>query len=109
MTMDLELPGDVAIGELLPLLLELCSAEKMHPQASPKSYAHLQVEGTGASLPLQKTLIDAGISNGTVLVLRTNAFPSPQAENLAPPQVGSRWIQPGIETGGIGVTWDSLI
>jgi hypothetical protein len=70
-TIDMELPGDIAIGELLPLLLEICGEEQNGPQALSQANARLQVAGTYTPLPLERTLIDAGVCNGTVLVLQS--------------------------------------
>ena len=109
-TIDLELPGDIAVAELMPLLLEICGEEQNDPQALPKAGAHLQVAGTYTPLPLERTLIECGICNGTLLVLLTQGDGRKASPNSATPQQsGPRWVQPGINTGGIGVTWESLV
>jgi WXG100 protein secretion system (Wss), protein YukD len=107
-TIDLELPGDIAMGELIPLLLEICGFQKNDPRALSQTNAGLQVAGTYTPLPLEKTLIDAGVCNGTVLVLQTQGERTPPSYNAAPQQAGPRWVQPAADTGGIGVVWDSL-
>jgi WXG100 protein secretion system (Wss), protein YukD len=109
-TIDLELPGDIAVAELMPLLLEICGEEQNDPQALPQAGAHLQVAGTYTPLPLERTLIESGICNGTLLVLLRQGDERKASPNSAiPQQPEPRWVQPGINTGGIGVTWESLV
>jgi hypothetical protein len=76
----------------------------------PQEGAHLQVAGTYTPLPLERTLIDSGICNGALLVLVTQGDGRKTSPNSAIPQQSEpRWVQPGINTGGIGVTWESLV
>jgi hypothetical protein len=108
-TIDLELPGDIALGELIPLLLEICGFQKSDPRALSQANARLQVAGTYTPLPLEKTLIDADVCNGTTLVLQTQEEGHQNSPYSATPQqFGPRWVQPGVDTGGIGVVWESL-
>jgi hypothetical protein len=106
--LDLVLPGDVIIGELLPLLLEMCRKESINPQALRQTEARLQVAGTDAPLPLHQTLIDAGVCNGTVLDLHIQGSRTMPTSIQEPQGLGRRVVQPGVHTGGIGVTWQSL-
>jgi hypothetical protein len=108
-TLDVELPGDIALGELLPLLLEICGFQNNDLQALSQAPAHLYVAGGYAPLPLGGTLIDSGISNGTVLVLQTSGSSPVQAKSHTPQWSARRSVQPGVATGGIGVTWESLV
>jgi WXG100 protein secretion system (Wss), protein YukD len=109
-TLDVELPGDIALGELLPLLLEICGCQNNAPQALSQAPAHLYVAGRGyAPLPLERTPIESEISSGTVLVLQTNGSSPVQAESHTPQWSVRRSVQPGVTTGGIGVTWQSLV
>ena len=107
-TIDLELPGDISVGELIPLLLEMCGSHENNSQALPKAPTSLQVAGTRTPLPSHKTLIDADIYDGTVLVLQTSRVPSTLAERPAPQQFTPKTVQPGANNGGIGVTWKTL-
>ena len=50
-TVDMELPGDVLIGELVPILLEICGIAKNDPQAWYQASASLWVAGASAPLP----------------------------------------------------------
>ena len=103
-TLDLELPSDVAVGELIPLLLEICGSGEDDPQKMRGAPISLQVAGGRAPLSLEKTLLGAGVSDGAVLVLST----SPLAESPAPRRFVPRLVQPPAGSDGIGVTWESL-
>ena len=83
-TLDLELPGDVPAGELIPLLLEICGPQEYDVQKVLQAPNSLQVEGMHTPLPPERTLIDADVCDGTVLVLQTNPFLSAPTERLAP-------------------------
>ena len=107
-TVDLELPGDVSVGELIPLLLEICGAQKDDSQACLQVPVSLQVEGSRTSLPLERTLIDANIYDGALLVLQTEHAVSSREESLVPQPFVPRSVQPSPETGGIGVKWRML-
>jgi hypothetical protein len=107
-TIDLELPGDVPVGELLPLLLEICGPQENDPKKVLQAPVSLQVLGARAPLSSNSTLIDAGVCDGTVLVLQTNHSPSTPAESLAPRQSVPKLGQSGADTGGIGIRWEYL-
>lgn len=108
-TLDVELPGDIALGELLPLLLEICGGQKNGPRALSQAPAHLYVAGGYTPLPLERTLIESGISSGTELVLQTSGSSPVQAGSHTPQGSARRFVQPGGATGGIGVTWEALV
>ncbi|WP_201377393.1 EsaB/YukD family protein [Ktedonobacter sp. SOSP1-85] len=103
-TLDLELPGDVPVSELLPLLLELCSSPGSPSQKELQSPFHLQVVRARAPLAPNRTLIEAEVGDGAVLILQTSTPP----ENLAPRPLVPRSVRPTTNAGGIGVTWESL-
>jgi WXG100 protein secretion system (Wss), protein YukD len=107
-TMDLELPGDVAVCELIPFLLEMCGSQKNDPKKGLQANGGLEIAGMGVPLLSDRTLIDANVSDGAVLVLQTKHVPSAPTERLAPRQFVSRSVQPDADTGGIGITWESL-
>jgi len=63
--LDVELPGDVPVGELLPLLLQMCGIA----EADPGRWA-VSVSGTGRVLQAKRTLFGNGVCNGEILLLR---------------------------------------
>ena len=112
-TLDLELPGDVTIGELLPLLLELLlevsSSQRRDLRPVQWENARLYISGLHTPLPLRETLINAGVCNGTELVLHTQERCQPPSSGMMPQQFGRRPVQLGVGTAGIGVTWQPLL
>ena len=107
-TVDMEVPSDVPVSELVPVLLEICAADKDDPQKWQQASARLRVAGMPVPLSLERTLIEADVRDGAILVLETNDAPSLLDETLAPRQLAPRSRRPGVETGGIGVTWEKV-
>jgi hypothetical protein len=103
-TFDLELPGDVPVSELLPFLLEICASKERPSQKGLESLVRLQVAGAPTPLAPERTLIEAGVGDGAVLVLQTSTPP----ESLAPQAFVPKAVRPTPKTGGIGITWESL-
>ncbi len=106
-TLDIELPGDVPVRELVPVLLEMCTAHREDSQAWQQIFQALLLGG--APLSLEGTLVESGVWDGAVLVLLTYDVPFPQGDIHAPKPLRPRALQPGVETGGIGVTWHALV
>ena len=107
--LDLELPGDVTIGELLPLLLEMSSQAGNAPYTLRQTDAGLYMAGMYAPLPLHETLIGAGVCNGAELELRIQgSYQKPFSGAVSQPS-GRRSVQPSVGTGNIGITWQPLI
>jgi hypothetical protein len=105
-TMDLELPGNVPVDELIPLLLEICDPQTNDPQTLRQ--VSLSLAGTSVPLSSRTTLIEANIYDGAVLVLQTKHTPPPVAERPMPQNFVPKSVQPATNTGGIGVTWQTL-
>lgn len=105
-TIDVELPGDALTGELLLLLLEMCSDPAVSPPREEEVAASwsLSVADTGKPLATVFTLFDNGVLDGDVLLL--------QERNLLPVAVAQvkggipELILPSEHTGWIGVTWE---
>ena len=96
--LDVELPGDVPIGELLPLLEQMCGMEQ---PARPSSLSNA---ASGKQLPPALTLLDSGILTGDMLLLQAReraAAPTPSAPTQLPGPVA-----PSEQTGMIGVSWE---
>jgi len=83
-TRDLELPGDVSVRELIPLLLEICGPQEYDLKKVLQAPISLQVEGMRAPLSSERTLVDADVCDGAVLVLQTNRILYAPTERLAP-------------------------
>lgn len=101
-TIDLELPGDVPIKELLPTLISLCGSPGSSPILTDVYTWGLGVADTPEPLPVSGSLIAGKVVNGTILRLcKLSSWVSGfrQKEKFAP-----ETIQTGT-TGGIGIRW----
>ncbi|MEO7001609.1 MAG: EsaB/YukD family protein [Ktedonobacterales bacterium] len=111
-SVDMELPGDMPIGELFPMLIALCA-----PHAST---ATIQVPAAalilrwrlrpfeGAAFEPNATLIDCGIMDGAFLRLEdvmSRPMEIPQ-QLQAPPFQSGVSVPATVATGGIGVRWN---
>lgn len=108
---DLKLPAEISIGELLPKLLELCGPPHAPEQIS--SQWRLVIPAQHVALPLTRSLLACGIVDGAILLFQDYASfvaqtaQQAQAQAQAPalpfhPQV----LPPSANTGGIGVRWN---
>jgi hypothetical protein len=109
-TVDLELPGDVPVSELLPILCEICDSLEDAITTSPRILPSLRVADTPTPLRPQQTLIDAGLFDGAVLLLLTNQSSAifPVVVDAPSGKFVSRSVRPAEESGGIGITWETL-
>ncbi|MEO7022234.1 MAG: EsaB/YukD family protein [Ktedonobacteraceae bacterium] len=101
---DLKLPAEVPVGELLPKMVELCVSPRL-PQFAQAQWC-LVIPGKGMALPPTYSLLACGVVDGAILLLQDHAAfvaKQQQAERSSfRPQV----LQPGASTGGIGVKWN---
>jgi hypothetical protein len=104
-TIDLDMPGDIPVADLFPLLIEV-SASRLagYISGGPEQWGLGPIDST--PLPPTQTLIDAGIVDGSVLLFQDAgawtqhlyAVPSAAASNQPVAQVD--------DTGGIGIRWN---
>jgi hypothetical protein len=94
---DLQLPAEVPVAELIPLLLE--ALHLVTPPVAPAEVARWGLGRPNALVPLRATdtLQSAGVLDGEELVLQaTEAWHSPPAVSLTQHQVGDdtakRWV-----------------
>ncbi|MBX5452010.1 MAG: EsaB/YukD family protein, partial [Thermogemmatispora sp.] len=125
-TLDLELPTDNTIAELLPFFCQLCASSSARVPAEVGWSAAagmgeeakvnqtnrewlLFSEGSHSPLDPKQTLSEAGVLDGMRLLLR--ALP-PGSEEIAAIETQELFlpssIAPSERTGGIGVTWEQL-
>ena len=102
---DLKLPAEVAVGDLLPKLLELCSSRLAQTQDALSQW-RLILPSKGLTLPLNRSLRDCGVVDGAVLWLQDSASAVVRQQPIAPPTFRPQIIQPSANTGGIGVKWN---
>jgi hypothetical protein len=97
---DLEVPGDIAIRALIPALLEVCGIQSSLPQFKDPGEWGLGLKNSPAPLDAACTLVDAGVLDGTEVILQKRQT---WRTHLGPSFV-PRTIQP--KQGGISITWN---
>ena len=106
---DLKLPAEISLEELLPKLLELCGPPHAPEQIS--SQWRLVISTQHVALPLTRSLLACGIVDGAILLLQDYASFVAQAAQQAQTQAPALPFQPQVlppsaNTGGIGVRWN---
>lgn len=99
-TLDLDVPVDTPIGELLPALLDAFTLAT--PPASGGAGWIVRATESGP-FPPERTLADCHVVDGMRLVLQDEATYRWERERAA---AVPQQIQPDAATGGIGVRWN---
>lgn len=102
---DLQVPGEVPVGDLLPALVAMCV-----PSSAQTHGANWQLAYGQRSLSTERSLIEAGVVDGTLLILQdvSTQMTRPMQPTAAKPQhFVPRTVTPSRSTGGIGVTWSN--
>jgi WXG100 protein secretion system (Wss), protein YukD len=102
---DLKLPAEVAVGDLLPKLLELCGPQLAEPQAGLSQW-RLVLPSRGLTLPHNRSLRDCVVVDGTVLYLQDSTSSAVQQPQTTTQTFRPKIIRPNASTGGIGVKWN---
>ena len=101
---DLEMPGDVPISELIPTLLQVCGPHGM--LAAPLNDASAWGLGsqTGGPFPQTRSLIECGVVDGALLVFQDALS---WQEQQARPAGRAVVVPPAVQTpGGMGIRWN---
>ncbi len=107
--LDLQVPGEMPLGDLLPALLELCVPSMTHTSIETQHVSWQLLHQQGP-LSANRSLIDVGVVDGALLTLQNQE--EQMTQPLAPveptPQhFTPRTVTPGNSMGSIGVTWSS--
>ena len=103
---DLKLPAEVPVGDLFPKLLDLCVPRQAQQRAAISQW-RLVLQPRGLAIPPNRSLNDCGVVDGAVLALQDGAsFLAQQQEQEAARPFRPQGVQPGVNTGGIGVKWN---
>ncbi len=102
---DLQVPAEVPVGDLLAALVALCvpSTAQAHTPNWRLVYAQRQ-------LATERSLVEAGVVDGALLTLQdvSTQMTRPMEPIMAKPQhFVPRTVTPSRSTGGIGVTWSN--
>ena len=76
--MDLQVPGEIPVGDLIPALLEICGPLALPTVAADLSLWRLRPVNASAFLPTNNSLCDARMSDGAVLVLQNTMLGASQ-------------------------------
>jgi hypothetical protein len=101
-SIDLELPGEVPVHDLLPELVNLWGPQLLLRSVEPFSW--ILAGQDGGSLDTNRSLIESGVMDGAVLVLRESASWARERQQAA--QFVPEPVTPGPQTGGIGIRWN---
>ncbi len=101
-TIDLKLPAEVPIGDLMPRIRELCGISLPDTEPAKRLSWHLLLPSSGKMLDAGRSLSEAGIIDGAILLLQNN---SSVEQQRAAPVFRPKTIIPSEESGGIGVRW----
>ncbi len=101
---DLKLPAEVPIGDLLPKMLELCGPPRVPPEVH--AQWRLVFAAKNVALPLTHSLLACGIVDGMTLLLQGYASFAEQQRQAQNSAFRPQAIPPGTNTGGIGVKWN---
>lgn len=105
-SVDLQVPGELPMSDLLPTLLEICCAPA--ETVSTLTGTAWQIVYGNNLLPLDHSLNELTVPDGAILRLQNQASPllhTQPTEQQRPRQFIPRNISPGRNTGGIGVRW----
>lgn len=107
--LDLQVPGEMPLSDLLPSLLELCVPSVMHVSKETRPVIW-QLLCQQKPLSQERSLIDADVVDGALLVLQNQEEQMTQPLPLTEPvhqHFTPRTVTPGRSMSGIGVTWSS--
>ncbi len=108
-SIDIEVPGETLVEDLLPKLVDICIPQLPRTtQAHPIRW-HLRIQDTLTPLKTTQTLLEAGIADGAIVQLQQTSIGTlPQREReTRKTQFIPETILPSKQTGGIGVRWHS--
>ncbi|HEX4714772.1 MAG TPA: EsaB/YukD family protein [Ktedonobacteraceae bacterium] len=102
--LDIELPGDVLVSELLPLLLQMCGAPTSTRERSTIRW-NISISDTGKTLQARRTLLENNVLNGDLLLLQkaqSAAIGSQRPEQEKRQDANA----PRRQSASIGVSWE---
>lgn len=101
--LDLKLPAEVPIAELLPKILELCGPPHL-PEIEPAQW-NLILFGQNTILSHTSSLLASGVVDGAILLLQDQAASVAVQQQTQGPSFRPQALAPSANTGGIGVKW----
>ncbi len=105
-SIDLEVPAEVPVSILLPKLVELCEPQQRNQAKVNELMWQLRLLGVGTLINTTQSLLDAGVTDGAILVLQHVQVASTRQREARRSFVPGD-VSPSVETGGIGVRWNA--
>ncbi|GCF10020.1 EsaB/YukD family protein [Dictyobacter arantiisoli] len=104
---DLQVPAEVPVGKLIPMLLEICDFNRTSIPQRGRAQWTLSMADSDTALPAIASLLDAGVVDGCILLLQDTSSPARLRQAQEPqPTFRPVNIEPGENTGNIGVRWN---
>lgn len=104
---DMQVPAELPVGKFIPMLLEICDFKRASIPQRGRPQWTLSVADSSTALPAMASLLDAGVVDGTILILQDASSPVRPRQTSAPQQTFRPVnIDPGENTGNIGVKWN---
>jgi uncharacterized ubiquitin-like protein YukD len=100
--LDVELPADVPVGELIPLLMEMCNQPMEFGANQSRSPWTLYVTNLNQPLGATQTLAEGGVLDGDILLLQAPGTVIGETREKGAP----RPIAASPQSGMIGVSWE---
>lgn len=109
-TVDVQVPDDACIGDLLPFLVEVCGLSGQFHHLAGAETAAWSLRASSAPVPFvaTRTLSDYGVLDGDVLHLRESHLQPALTSVVEVPASRFEDIAPSEQTGWIGVTWRKI-
>lgn len=104
-TIDLRLPAEVPVGDLIPRLREICGARRSDDASSANLSWHLQFSSDNRPFAADRSLSEAGVVDGAIILLQPGSIREQKQEQRPSPAFQPKSIQPEERSGGIGVKW----
>jgi len=101
-SMDLEVPGEIPLRDLLPELVKLCGPSSAG--ATGESFSWFLRFPEGKPLDASRSLIEANVMDGALLLLQDHQFLARERARSIPFQPQA--VAPSRQTGGIGIRWN---
>ena len=104
---DLQVPAEIPVGKLIPMLCEVCAFNNAPHTERGRDRLTLSLAYSNATLPALASLLDAGVVDGSVLSLQDASSPILSRKPLESQQALQPVnIEPTEHTGNIGVRWN---
>jgi uncharacterized ubiquitin-like protein YukD len=105
---DLQVPAEVPVGKLIPMVLQFCDFKPTLNSQRGRAQWTLSIADSNTTLPAIASLLDAGVVDGNILFLQDTSSPVQQRQTPETPQTFRPVnVEAGEHSGNIGVRWNT--